>query len=180
MQDWSGFFIDKYTFYFNFLWWKNIGPKYMGSLRPVVNDVWNEKILRAMVCKHCHARPFTTVLSLNKAERSRIFRTKKHIPARVCRYAYGYACARMKTPLWRVLFFKIFIHRSNYRSVFFFQGISFHIYLILSCKKNPMKNNWISKHLKCIFDIFNYNKSKIKQTSNRKMQLVNCLSKLVE
>lgn len=65
--------------YFNFLWGKNIGPEYMGSPGPVVNDVWNEKCSVAWLCKHCHARPFRAVLSLNKAGRSRVFKAKRTV-----------------------------------------------------------------------------------------------------
>lgn len=78
VHDWPGFFfMDQHILYFNFLWWKTIGPEYMGSPGPVVNDVWNEKSSGAWLCKHGHARPFRAILSLNKAERSRIFKAKR-------------------------------------------------------------------------------------------------------
>lgn len=60
-------------FYFTFLRWNYIGPEFMGSPGPVVNDVWNEKFSGTWLCKHCHGRPFTAILSLNKAKISWIF-----------------------------------------------------------------------------------------------------------
>lgn len=134
----------------------------------------NSQCLQILSCKAIH-----NCIKLKQSRKIKDFQAKKHIPARVSRYAYAHMKTQNKN-LFEEYYFLKFSFTEAIIGAFFLPGHFLSYLSYTQLQKNPMKNNWISKDLTCIFDILNYNKNKIKQASNRKMQLVNCLSKLVE
>lgn len=95
--------------------------------------------LQTLSCKAIHS-----CIKLKQSRKIKDFQAKKHIPARICRYAYGYARAHMKThkikTALKSIIFYIFIHRSNYRNIFSSRAFSFIFILYSAAKKKKKKS----------------------------------------